>query len=112
MLFFQGTDPSPDDLIQDDRIDAVIVQLPLPEYVDTAEVLNAIPLQKDADVLSSAAREKFEKGEADALLPPVVGAVKEIFTANSISVAGKRAVVIGTGFLVGAPVATWLTRER
>src|SRR3989338_5035585 len=43
--------------------DAVIVQLPLPESIDTKEVCNAISLLKDADVLSSGARGKFEINE-------------------------------------------------
>ena len=91
--------------------EAVIVQLPLPQQVDTREVCNAIPASKDADVLSDAAREKFEKGDHDALLPPVVSAVREILENNRIPVKGKKAVVVGAGFLVGAPVATWLLQQ-
>lgn len=94
-----------------DDADAVIIQLPLPEGVNQKEICDLIPVEKDADVLSSASRKEFEEGEADALLPPVVGALKEIFDANGIAVAGKRAVVVGAGFLVGAPAATWITRE-
>ena len=75
------------------------------------EICDSVPVEKDADVLSSAAREKFERGNADALLPPVVGAVREIFVQNRINPKGKRAVVIGRGFLVGAPAATWLTQQ-
>ncbi|MEJ0053583.1 MAG: bifunctional 5,10-methylenetetrahydrofolate dehydrogenase/5,10-methenyltetrahydrofolate cyclohydrolase [bacterium] len=89
--------------------DALIVQLPLPATVDTQAVLDAIPVEKDADVLSSAARARFERGEDGALLPPVVGAVAEIV--RGVSIAGKKAVVIGNGWLVGAPVATWLNRQ-
>jgi len=91
--------------------DAVIVQLPLPAEVDTKQALDAIPLEKDADVLSSAAREAFAKGDSRALLPPVVGAVREILVRNSVEVKGKRVVVLGQGFLVGEPVATWLTGQ-
>ena len=90
--------------------DAVIVQLPLPENVAAAEVCDAIPLSKDADVLSAAARAVFENSE-QALLPPVVGAVGKILEFGSVKVAGKRSVVIGEGFLVGAPVALWLKRQ-
>lgn len=90
------------------RADAFVVQLPLPSDVDLISILNAIPLEQDADVLSSAAREKFERGDTDALLPPVVAAVHEIFEKQGVVVRGKKAVVIGAGFLVGAPCATWL----
>lgn len=91
--------------------DAVIVQLPLPADINTREVCDAIPFAKDADVLSSAAREKFERAEADALLPPVVGAVSEIFAQNSINPKGKNTVVIGNGWLVGNPCALWLKQQ-
>lgn len=91
--------------------DAVIVQLPLPSSVDTKRILDAIPVEKDADVLSSRAHEEFEKGIARALLPPVVGAVKEILERAGIEVRGKRAVVVGSGWLVGEPAAAWLRSQ-
>jgi len=84
--------------------DAVIVQLPLPAGLDTKRILDAIPAEKDADVLSAAARES-------ALLPPVAGAVKEIFERAGVDAKDKKAVVVGRGWLVGDPVAAWLTRE-
>lgn len=86
---------------------AIIVQLPLPVTVETKEVCDAIPLAKDADVLSSAARAAFIDTK-DALLPPVVGAIRKVFAFGKVEIAGKRVVVLGAGFLVGAPVAQWL----
>ena len=51
--------------------DAVIVQLPVPEGVSRDAVLDAIPLTKDADVLSHAAREQFETAKwVDTGCPP------------------------------------------
>jgi methylenetetrahydrofolate dehydrogenase (NADP+) / methenyltetrahydrofolate cyclohydrolase len=102
--------------------DAIIVQLPLPSGVDTKAVCDAIPLEKDADVLSDIARAKFEMGDADALLPPVVGAVQNILAFGNVEIAGKppfakgyggamKAVVIGDGWLVGKPVATWFKQQ-
>ena len=86
--------------------DAVIVQLPLPASIDTHEVLQSIPIQKDADILSDKAKEAFKNGQG--LLPPVVGAVKEILERAAVSVAGKKAYVLGKGQLVGVPVSQWL----
>jgi len=91
--------------------DAVIVQLPLVQSVDTQAVLDAIPSEKDADVLARAMRARFNAGDVDALLPPVVGAVREIFTQHGINPKGKRAVVIGNGWLVGNPCAKWLMQQ-
>ena len=93
--------------------DAIIVQLPLPENIDTKEVCDSISVEKDADVLSAAARFLFESGDLrnPHLIPPVVGAVREVLVRNSIDLKGKKAVVIGRGFLVGAPVASWLKQQ-
>ncbi len=91
--------------------DAIVVQLPLPECVDTQAVCDAIPLVKDADVLARAAREKFERGDKEALLPPVVAAVREIFITYDVNPKGKNAVVVGDGWLVGNPCAAWLTQQ-
>ena len=91
--------------------DAVIIQLPLPGGVDQKEMCDSVPVEKDADVLSRVARGAFERGDTDALLPPVVGAVREILVQSNIALRGKKAVVIGSGWLVGAPVATWLAQQ-
>lgn len=90
--------------------DAVLVQLPLPKEVDTRAVCDAIPKEKDADVLSSAARTDFANGDT-MLLPPVVSAVQKILAYANVPVAGRRAAVVGKGFLVGEPVALWLTEQ-
>lgn len=89
--------------------DAAILQLPATPAA--MSFLDMIPVDKDVDVLSKAAREKFERGNTDALLPPVVAAIAEIFAVYDVDPKGKRAVVIGEGFLVGAPAATWLRQK-
>lgn len=90
--------------------DAVIVQLPLPSHIDTGAVLAAIPLEKDADVLSGAAYARFEHNEEGALMPPVAGAIAEILARTQVSVGGKRAAVVGQGKLVGKPALVLLRR--
>lgn len=92
--------------------DAVIVQLPLEERMDARIVCDAIPPQKDADVLSTVARMKFEADEYDALVPPVAGALAEICAKHGINPAGKRVVIIGSGWLVGKPCATWFSHKK
>lgn len=93
--------------------DAVVVQLPVPAGVNQKEACDAIPVSKDADVLSSVARAIFENMDLRSpyLLPPVVGAVREIFIRNNVSPKGKRAVVVGGGWLVGNPCAVWLKQQ-
>ncbi len=91
--------------------DALIMQLPLPQQIDTDTVLSTIPIQKDVDVLSHITYEQFISNKHDALLPPVVVAVREVLKEENFNIFGKRTVVIGKGRLVGEPVSRWLIRE-
>ena len=79
--------------------DAIIVQLPLPAQVDTNAVLSSIPPNKDVDALNPRhSHERFVEA-------PVALAVVEILHHSKVAIAGKRAVVVGAGRLVGAPSA-------
>ncbi len=89
--------------------DAVIVQLPLPKHLNQEAALDAIPLERDADVLSTRAYERFAHGEDGAIVPPVVAAIAEILMREKVSIAGKRAAVVGQGKLVGKPAAALLS---
>lgn len=97
-------------LAEDEDIDGIVVQLPLPPHFDTQRALNAIPSHKDVDVLSEKANDLFEKGESR-VASPVVGAVCEILKEGKVNVRGKKALVVGYGRLVGRPVSVWLRAE-
>ena len=90
--------------------DAVIVQLPLPEHLDALRIVDAIPSNLDADVLSSVSYSAFLHAETE-VLPPVVLAVQEILERSNVSLYEKKCVVVGSGKLVGRPVASWLQRQ-
>ena len=85
----------------------VILQLPLPKYINTQYVLNGIIPKKDVDVLSSRAFGDFTTNRSK-ILPPLVGVIKEIFEKFKIDIIGKNVVVIGKGILVGKPIANYL----
>lgn len=84
------------------EVDGVIVQLPLAPQIDTEAVLGAIPASHDVDGIG---------GGKDSVLPPVVGALKEILAHESILLFGKKVVVVGRGRLVGGPAAKWFEGE-
>ncbi|MEK7512845.1 MAG: tetrahydrofolate dehydrogenase/cyclohydrolase catalytic domain-containing protein, partial [Patescibacteria group bacterium] len=90
-----------------DACGGVIVQLPLPERIRRAHVLDAIPRVKDVDVLSGAATRAFEAGTS-AIFPPAAGVVQEILLATHYSLTPAKVAVVGMGFLVGRPIAAWL----
>ncbi len=89
---------------------AVIVQLPLPLHIKVDYILDAIPVAKDADALSSRAMGLFAAGRGNTI-PPVAGAIAHIFQKNNIDPKGQQAVVIGAGRLVGRPTALWLMSQ-
>jgi|TARA_B100001971_G_scaffold203882_1_gene219384 methylenetetrahydrofolate dehydrogenase (NADP+)/methenyltetrahydrofolate cyclohydrolase len=92
------------------KSNGIIIQLPLPSHIERDKVLNSIPLYLDVDVLSKKSIKEFENGTLP-ILPPVVGAIKEILDRSSVDVRGKKVVIIGKGMLVGAPSAVWFKRE-
>jgi len=86
----------------------MIVQLPLPAHINTHYVLNAIPKQKDPDVLSEHSLGAFYT-QRSKILPPAVSVVKEIFKRENINnINNLNIAVIGFGFLIGKPISFWL----
>lgn len=88
----------------------VIVQLPLPEGLSSRYVLNAIPPEKDIDVLSERSLGAFYGGHSS-VLPPAVGAVEAVLSSEHIDIAGKSLAVVGVGALIGRPVANYFMRR-
>ncbi len=84
--------------------DGVIPQLPIVQGIDVESVINAVPKEKDVDVLSLAAVAEFEKGGWPAI-PPVPAALAYILKESGVDVRGKNLVCVGGGRLVGKPAA-------
>lgn len=97
------------DLSSEKKI-GIMVQLPLPNKYNTQKILDAILPSHDPDMLSLESKTLFKEGDST-ILPPVVGAIKEIFSKHNIQIKEKNIVIIGAGELVGKPTAMWLTRE-
>ena len=90
------------------EVDGIIVQLPLPPSVDVDAVLAVVPPEKDVDVIGAEGVERYAIGKSD-FIPPVAGAVAHILVEGGFGGFNKRkrALIIGKGRLVGAPVAQW-----
>lgn len=104
-----------DDLIEAIRIsaercDGMILQLPLPEHINRQKVLDTIPTEKDADLLSEKTWMRFEN-EITPLIPPVAGAVLLALDAHTLDVYRKKVAIVGYGKLVGQPVSIVLKRR-
>jgi methylenetetrahydrofolate dehydrogenase (NADP+)/methenyltetrahydrofolate cyclohydrolase len=85
----------------------VIIQLPLPAHLNRHYVLNAVPREKDVEVLSERSLGAFYAGR-NPVVPPGVAAVEEILRFTKFQLEGKVTAVVGPGLLIGKPTAVWL----
>ncbi len=88
-----------------------IVQLPLPEGIDTDKVLEAIDPKKDADGLHPLNLGKLVLNQKTTN-PCTPQAIIELVERNNISWAGKEVVVIGRGATVGRPLGLLLSQKK
>ena len=88
-----------------------IVQLPLPEGLDTDKVLEAIDPKKDADGLHPLNLGKLVLNQ-NTINPCTPQAIIELVDRNNISWAGKEVVVIGRGATVGRPLGLLLSQKK
>jgi methylenetetrahydrofolate dehydrogenase (NADP+)/methenyltetrahydrofolate cyclohydrolase len=98
------------DLAADEKCGGIIIQLPLPINLDKQSALDAVPLEKDPDVLSSESIRSFKEGKS-LVLPPAVGVIKEILEFQKMDLNDKKVAVVGLGSLVGRPTADWLENK-
>ncbi len=94
-------------LNQDERVDGILVQLPLPNHLDAVALLHQIAPDKDADGLHPVNLGRLVRGEPG-LRSCTPAGVMRLLQAYQIDVVGKQAVVIGRSILVGKPLSLML----
>ncbi|AFY02894.1 bifunctional methylenetetrahydrofolate dehydrogenase/methenyltetrahydrofolate cyclohydrolase FolD [Bdellovibrio bacteriovorus] len=98
-------------LNNDNGVDGILVQFPLPKHLSADEVLKLVSAEKDADGLTYESLGYFFAGKP--LVSPCTPAgVMEILKHYRIPVEGKRAVVVGRSNIVGKPMALLLTEAN
>jgi methylenetetrahydrofolate dehydrogenase (NADP+)/methenyltetrahydrofolate cyclohydrolase len=114
--FFQNIDT--EELIEkiniiqnDDKLSAVVVQLPLPKKIDARNVLEIIKPELDVDCLTSFNQGKLTTG-MPVILPPTAAACLHLLKKYKINLDGKHVVIVGRGDLVGKPLSIILTQDR
>ena len=98
-------------LNNDESVDGILLQLPLPFKFDKNHFLNIISPDKDADGLHPLNLGKLIKGDFGPRSCTPAG-VLALLKNNHIKIAGKKAVVIGRSILVGRPMAIILESEN
>uniref|UniRef100_A0A671RHP1 C-1-tetrahydrofolate synthase, cytoplasmic n=1 Tax=Sinocyclocheilus anshuiensis TaxID=1608454 RepID=A0A671RHP1_9TELE len=92
---------------EDSKVHGLIVQLPLDSIntINTERIINTVAPEKDVDGLTSINAGKLARGDlGDCFIPCTPNGCMELIKQTGVSLAGKRAVVIGRSKIVGAPM--------
>jgi len=98
------------ELNEDDTVDGVIVQMPLPPTIRLRAVIDAIDPAKDIDGIHPLNAGLLRLGY-DGFLPATAHAAVEILRRSGVEIEGRDAVVIGRSAVVGMPAAFLLVKE-
>ena len=96
-----------DKLNNDDNVDGILVQLPLPKHLDDKIIINNIRPDKDVDAFHPVNVGKIMIGDYS-FLPCTPAGVMELIRSTGTDIAGKECVVIGRSNIVGKPQAMLL----
>jgi methylenetetrahydrofolate dehydrogenase (NADP+) / methenyltetrahydrofolate cyclohydrolase len=95
----------------DDRVNGILVQLPLPAQINEDEIILAIDPNKDVDAFHPVTIGKLMTGQPG-FLPCTPAGVMELIRESGVEVAGKECVVVGRSNIVGKPQAILLLAEH
>lgn len=100
-----------DKLNDDESINGILCQLPLPKHLDENAVIERISSEKDVDCFSNENVGKLWTGSYT-FKPCTPAGVMELLKAYDINVEGKNCVVIGRSNIVGKPMAALLLEKN
>jgi len=95
----------------DPQVHGILVQLPLPRQIDTAEVLRQVDPDKDVDGFHPINAGRLAIGDPDVLAPCTPAGVVEMLMRSGYDPRGKHVVVVGRSTIVGRPLALLLLRD-
>ena len=100
-------------LNENDKVDGILVQLPLPEHINSTEVIDSINPAKDVDGFHPVNTGRLFNGQEDKLRfePCTPIGIMELLVRH-IDIDGKNAVIVGRSNIVGKPVAHLLLAEH
>ena len=96
----------------DKAIHGVLIMRPLPAHIEDSAVCRALIPEKDIDGITPGAMSGIYAGSQQVFAPCTAQACIEILKHNNISIAKKRAVVVGRSLIIGKPVAMLLMAEN
>lgn len=101
-----------EDLNSNPHINGIIVQLPLPQHLDTLKILSHISLLKDVDGFSPYNAGLLSYNSPDAFIPATPKGILYLLSSTGVDLSGKHAVIIGRSNIVGRPSSTLLLNQN
>jgi len=98
------------ELNADNRVDGLIVQLPLPKHIDPERVTEAIDYRKDVDGFHPINLGRMQRN-LPCFIPATPYGVMLMLAHYGIDTSGKHAVVVGRSNIVGSPMSILLARN-
>lgn len=100
------------ELNNDNSVNAILVQLPLPKHISKENVINKISPKKDVDGFTPYNFGKLFTGEEPTVYPCTPKGILLLLDEYNIEIEGKHAVVIGRSNIVGRPMAQMLLNRN
>ena len=100
-----------DKLNNDDKVDGILVQLPVPKHINDKVIIDNIRPDKDVDAFHPVNVGKIMIGDYS-FLPCTPAGVMELIASTGTEIAGKECVVIGRSNIVGKPQAMLLLHQN
>ena len=100
-----------DKLNKNDRIDGILVQLPLPAHINELKIIDSISPEKDVDGFHVSNIGKMVIGDETGFLSCTPYGIMQLLEEYKIEIEGKDAVIIGRSNIVGKPMALMLIQK-
>ena len=100
-----------EELNEDEGVNGILVQLPLPSHIDEDRIIRTISPDKDVDGFHPVSVGRLWIGEKGFLSCTPAGII-QLLKRSNIEIAGKNCVIIGRSNIVGKPMAALLLREN
>jgi methylenetetrahydrofolate dehydrogenase (NADP+)/methenyltetrahydrofolate cyclohydrolase len=95
-----------------EEVDGYMVQLPLPDHIDTNLVLGAIEPRKDVDGLTAINLGKLFQKNPTAIPPATPLGIMRLLEEYKIKIFGKNVVILGSSNIIGTPLAAMMLEKN
>ncbi len=96
----------------DEEVDGILVQLPLPDHIDTREIVTAINPKKDVDGFHPENMGRLIAGREDGFIPCTPLGIDIMLRKYNIELEGANVTIVGAGFIVGRPLSALMLNRN